>query len=381
VSIVQKAVSWVKSSYEMLVLLVVILALLASALVLVLITDRERGKLSDIRDFVARSGSSAADGEQVDQTELIAMLQRSNSLAQFDSRMFVSERRVSCVACGKPIQFYAEKCPFCGAEQPGLPGDVDESHDSDMDGIPDQVEAEHGLNSNDPDDADLDADGDGFSNIEEYRAGTDMTNPEDYPPLTSKIRLLDVQRSEFQLRFNAVQEWIDGTLRFQINLRSLERTYFQQLGDVINDEKNGVFNVKVLEYLPEAPEGETLILEKDGENVRLIKNKEVTQYDLTARLAFLLDKKMFRLNVEETFDVRGKKFKVVDISRDSVLLEDVQNGKKTEITMISQAEIDSLRGRQPDRTPDAASDFMRNLPPPGAEGQFDGRGAARPRTR
>jgi len=381
VSIVQKAVSWVKNSYEMLILLLVILALLASALVLVLITEKESGKLSEIRDFVARGGGGAVDSEEVEQTELIAMLQRTNSLSQFESRMFVSERRVSCVACGRPIQYYAEKCPFCGAEQPGLPGDVDESLDSDMDGIPDKVESEHGLNSNDPDDAELDADGDGFSNIEEFRAGTDIGDPDNHPPLTDKIRLVDVQRSEFQLRFNAVQEWIDGTLRFQINLRTLERSYFQQLGDVINDEKNGVFNVKVLEYLPEEPEGETLILEKDGEKVRLIKNKEVTQYDLTARIAFLLDKKLFRLNIEETFEVRSKKFKVVDISRDSVLLEDVQSGERTEIPKISQQEVDSLSGRPAEKAPDFSPEFMRNMPPPGAAGQLDARGVARPRTR
>ncbi len=45
--------------------------------------------------------------------------------------------------------------------------------DSDGDGIPDDWELEHGLNPNDPADASEDIDGDGLTNLEEYKLGTD----------------------------------------------------------------------------------------------------------------------------------------------------------------------------------------------------------------
>jgi hypothetical protein len=45
--------------------------------------------------------------------------------------------------------------------------------DSDHDGMPDQWELKYGLNPNDPSNASADADGDGYTNLEEYLNGTD----------------------------------------------------------------------------------------------------------------------------------------------------------------------------------------------------------------
>jgi hypothetical protein len=49
--------------------------------------------------------------------------------------------------------------------------------DTDGDGMPDWWELAHGLNPNDPSDANRDDDGDGFTNLQEYLAGTDPANP------------------------------------------------------------------------------------------------------------------------------------------------------------------------------------------------------------
>jgi len=50
--------------------------------------------------------------------------------------------------------------------------------DSDADGMPDEWEKKYGLNPNDPSDASKDADGDGYTNIEEYINGTDPRTAE-----------------------------------------------------------------------------------------------------------------------------------------------------------------------------------------------------------
>lgn len=80
--------------------------------------------------------------------------------------------------CALPIPRGVEKCPFCQKLQ-AKPKPV--VLDADGDGMPDAYEKAHGLNPADAADADADADSDGFTNLEEYKAGTDPQDPESHP--------------------------------------------------------------------------------------------------------------------------------------------------------------------------------------------------------
>jgi hypothetical protein len=73
--------------------------------------------------------------------------------------------------------------------------------DSDGDGIPDSYEVAHGMNPNDPTDADRDADGDGQSNRAEYLAGT---NPQEAGSRFSMSVVTTVGSGHYTVRFSAV---------------------------------------------------------------------------------------------------------------------------------------------------------------------------------
>ena len=114
-----------------------------------------------------------------------------------------SECRVYCqnpdvAACHKPIPFKSKECPYCGFKQrseddmEAVRGGVD----ADNDGMPDAWELKFGLNPNDPADAKKDADGDMFTNLEEYEAKTDPKNPESHPDFLDFLALASDLRTE-----------------------------------------------------------------------------------------------------------------------------------------------------------------------------------------
>lgn len=74
--------------------------------------------------------------------------------------------------------------------------------DRDGDGMPDAWELDQGFDPDDPDDAAWDADGDGATNLAEYRAGTDPLVSD----LTVRIDAIAVAESGVQIRFQAVSE-------------------------------------------------------------------------------------------------------------------------------------------------------------------------------
>jgi len=98
-----------------------------------------------------------------------------------------SLQRINEAAFGNdPINWKA------ASPNPGPPASI---QDTDGDGMPDDWEIAHGLNPNNPADANTDLDGDGATNLQEYLAGTDPTNP------ASVLRLEVVGMNPVRLRF------------------------------------------------------------------------------------------------------------------------------------------------------------------------------------
>ena len=101
-----------------------------------------------------------------------------------------SGRRVFCALpdCHAPIPPDSKQCPVCKRDQPEeeKPEVV---LDADDDGLPDEWERRFGLSPSNSGDADEDLDGDGFTNREEYEAGTDPSDRHSHPDYLDSLKL------------------------------------------------------------------------------------------------------------------------------------------------------------------------------------------------
>ena len=116
-------------------------------------------------------------------------------VSETGASFLASERRVICKGtaekpCGMAIPGDISKCPacpFCGLKQEAEKKVV---LDADSDGLPDEWERKHGLNASDASDADADKDGDGFTNAEEFAAGTDPSDRNSHPDYLDSLKIV-----------------------------------------------------------------------------------------------------------------------------------------------------------------------------------------------
>jgi hypothetical protein len=325
--------NWFKQNYEKLILFIVLVALFGSALLLILQTGLVRQTLNEAQ--WEKPDANPKIVQPVDLATYDAIQSQSRQAFQAGgertNRLLSSELRVTCVQCGKPIPFDAAKCPFCGALQPSI-ADMDR----DGDHLPDQYEDEHGLNPLDPGDALKDSDNDGFSNLEEFQSKSNPGDPADFPSPAAKLRVVRLVSNPFKLRFQGDAHLPGGKVQYQLNLRSLERTYFAAIGDEIE-------GVKVMEYVPDSPDGPTIVLKQGDTVIRLVKGREGTKFERVADLLFLIDRTPFRVRVGDVMKLKDREYKVIDIRRDGVLIRDVTTKKDVMVGPLTESERAALQ--------------------------------------
>ena len=229
--------------------------------------------------------------------------------------------RVACVSCFRPIPLSADVCPVCGTAQPS--DVVGDDWDGDGDGIPDAWEKKNGLNPLDPGDAHGDPDGDGFSNKEEFDAGTDPRNPASHPPRFAFLRVAKVEATPFPYLLSGKIRMPGDQYKFQINgPRGITHTI--KKGDEL--DKSGFIlssytTRKGVLKRPGLPDKETdlfvLSFKRGVDEVELQEGREAVSSAYEVTLFCEKDKNPKEITVKrnESFAFDGERFTLVDVRR------------------------------------------------------------------
>jgi hypothetical protein len=201
---------------------------------------------------------------------------------------------------------------------------------------------QYGLDYSDAGIKDKDSDGDGFTNLEEFLAGTDPTDPKSAPPSFTKLQLLAFKPVPFRLIFKGDPSG-EGR-EFQINfsdLKGTSRTQYKKPGDTVDGAP-----YKILEYSAKpGPLGinatgdlSELAIEntETGETLVLVYNKELDDPTSFGEFRNQLTGETFTLKKGEQFTIPPDpaKFKLIDITRESAQIQDLATGATSKVLMF-----------------------------------------------
>ena len=274
-----------------------------------------------------------------------------------------SGRRVYCEsgsaasgrkACGLPIPFGSKVCPLCGIAQPE---EVKVVLDGDKDGLPDEYEKKYGLDPKNPADVNEDKDGDGFTNMEEFAAKTDPSDPDSHPDYLDFLGIVPpLKHTLLSFVFDRTTKTPSGMKFFfrdpkKRNVYGQRGTTYpvlvgQQIGDTgfrvkSFEEKKIKVKIPGSNVTKDKDVSEvTVVRMSDGKPIVLrIEDRRFAAVDMKATLRYSRDGgKEFTLAPGEEFPIHRNTYKVLDISRSGkkavVEIEDVRTGAKRKLETL-----------------------------------------------
>ena len=244
----------------------------------------------------------------------------------------VSPKRVFCALCHKPIPGDSKKCPLCKGDQPE-PEKV--SLDTDSDGLPDDWEKKFGLDAATAD-ADADTDADGFTNAEEFAAGTDPSDKKSHPDYFDSLKLvMPLKETVLPFFLEKAENLPGGKIRYFFRdpkakndyggrgrqYNPLEGEEIGKTGFVVKSLEKKTVKVKVAavkgEKALEKPREvlfATVERKEDGKKLVLRDDEKRTPVDIQATLSFSRGEPSEFVVVPGTaFKLHGNTYKVIEI--------------------------------------------------------------------
>jgi len=324
-------IAWLKAGYDKLLLVIVLGAILSSLFILIFSAVREKKSLAaDQWLQPPLAGPKQVSREMTAVYDAIENISAPFQIGGWSTRMVVAELRVNCIKCGRPIPINAEVCPFrnCKAQQPKIISAG--TKDTDFDGMPDEWEIRYDLGVN-IDDAAQDADSDGFSNLEEFNAGTNPKDETSAPPPVTKLRLIKAGRIPLPLVFVAASQQSSNDTSFLVKNAVTKQAKSVKIGDVFDGYKITGYEQKTKKVNKGTFEIEedvsVLKISKDGKEFSLIIGaKGGAQGEPAASLVYLIDNAKMLVKKGDVISLRNYKYKVIDIIDQNVSVIDTQSG-------------------------------------------------------
>lgn len=326
------------ANYHWLALGVAVLALVG-AVALFFLSGGEDASYGDL----GSAGSANAAEEKVrpanltDFERVAALIRKAPALGSVPAKganFLASEARMFCEFCKAPMLADASACPACG-KAPSKAAEI--VHDSDNDGMPDDWESRYGLNPNDPADAELDKDGDAFTNLEEFLAKTDPTSASSHPDYLDSVTLeLPLVETKLSFVFENAMKLPSGYRFFfkdptaKNDYGKLGRQYNPLVGEEIG--KTGYAPVSYTEKTKKVPiktaKGEkeqyktvdvsvaTVERKSDKRRFELVKgDAKFVSVDVQAKLVYTRgERKEFNVVKGQVIDLSGSKYTVEDVN-------------------------------------------------------------------
>ena len=270
--------------------------------------------------------------------------------------LFVPQRRVWCVDCMYPIRADATECPFCHAAQPVETNLVvnPDTVDSEGKGIPDIWRIKYFGHPfamvEDRSRAIDDADDDGFTNFQEFQAGTSPRDPKDHPDQAALLRFKEITTQPYPFVFTSATRMPDSSLRLTFNMKDSDRTYFVKMGEQIGKtglvysnctqksvrvvDAGGARNIDQYEVSLFRPaDGKTFVLRNNEPRATM-------EQEIVLTLTIGAKTTEYRVPAGGLLDLDGQQYKaVVNLGVDgkpgSVVLENILTAKKTTVVIGS----------------------------------------------
>lgn len=324
---------WIKKNYEKFILLLLSLALTGVSVFLVL---NARGFLTifdSLRDNVVHNNNiPPLDTGRMESAK--AALQKPPAWVAHPGSLFVSRKYV--IKNGKLLD------PLDDLTAPLHPP------------VPNAWLLKYGLDILDPDVLNQDPDGDGFTNLDEWKNlkgdGSDSTDPTDknsHPPYYTKLRLAKYIRESFLTLFAAY----DGdpakpeSMTYQINAITAHRpSQFLKMGDLIAGTKFKItkFEQKKITNANDVIQDVSELTVENSETggkVIMVLEKLADSPDSYALFKYLWNNTELKVKKEKEFSLTPEdniQYKLIDIQEQKALIENLKTHKQITVPSLQE---------------------------------------------